>query len=58
VNSAKTYILLLLAATTLGGAMLAWRQYGELVELRAANMNRDDTRRLAEAALGTGEAQP
>ena len=41
-NSAKTYVILLLAATTLGGAMLAWRQYGELVELRAANMNRDE----------------
>lgn len=41
-NSAKTYVILLLAATTIGGAVLAWRQYGELVELRAANLNRDE----------------
>jgi hypothetical protein len=33
---------LLLTATTLGGAALAWRQYGELVELRASAMNRDE----------------
>ena len=41
-NSPRTYVVLLLAATTLGGALLAWRQYGELVELRAAAMNRDE----------------
>lgn len=41
-NSPKTYVILLLAATTIGGAVLAWRQYGELVELRAANLNRDE----------------
>ena len=38
----KTYLILLLAGTTVGGAVLAWRQYGELVELRAAAMNRDE----------------
>jgi hypothetical protein len=42
VKSSKTYVILLLAATTLGGAGLAWRQYGELVELRASAMNRDE----------------
>lgn len=41
-NSARTCAILLLAATTLGGALLAWRQYGELVELRAAAMNTDE----------------
>lgn len=41
-NSPKNYILLLLAATTVGGAVLAWRQYSELVELRAAAMNKDE----------------
>lgn len=41
-NSPKNYLLLLLAATTIGGALLAWRQYGELVELRAAAMNKDE----------------
>ena len=42
VNSPKTYVILLLAVTTLGGALLGWRQYGELVELRASAMNRDE----------------
>jgi hypothetical protein len=42
VRSSKTYLVLLLTATTLGGAVLAWRQYGELVELRASAMNRDE----------------
>jgi hypothetical protein len=42
VTLSKTYIILLLTATTIGGAALAWRQYGELVELRAAAMNRGD----------------
>lgn len=41
-NSPKTYLVILLAATTVGGALLAWRQYGELVELRAAALNRDE----------------
>jgi hypothetical protein len=42
VNTPKTYLILLLALTTVGGAALAWRQYGELVELRASAMNRDE----------------
>lgn len=41
-NTPKTYLILLLALTTVGGAALAWRQYGELVELRASAMNRDE----------------
>ena len=42
VNSPKTYVILFLAATTIGGAILAWQQYGELVELRAAAMNKTE----------------
>jgi hypothetical protein len=42
VKSPKTYIMLLLAGTTVGGAILAWQQYGEIVELRAQAMNRDE----------------
>ena len=38
----QAYLILLLAVTTAGGAILAWRQYGELVELRASAMNRDE----------------
>lgn len=41
-KSPKTYLIVLLALTTLGGAMLAWQQYSELVELRAAAMHRDE----------------
>ena len=41
-KSPKTVLILFLAATTVGGALLAWRQYGELVELRASAMNRDE----------------
>jgi hypothetical protein len=42
VKSAKTITILVLALTTVGGAMLAWQQYQELVELRAAAMNKDE----------------
>ena len=41
-KSPQAYLLLLLAGTTVGGAILAWKQYGELVELRASAMNRDE----------------
>lgn len=41
-KSSKNVIILLLALTTVGGALLAWRQYTELVELRAVAMNRDE----------------
>jgi hypothetical protein len=42
VNSPKNYLILLLAVTTIGGALLAWRQYTDLTELRAAAMNKDE----------------
>jgi hypothetical protein len=42
VKSPKTLIILLLALTTIGGAGLAWQQYQELVELRAAAMSKDE----------------
>ena len=38
----QTYVIIVLAATTVGGAIFAWSQYRELVELRAAAMNRDE----------------
>lgn len=41
-KSTQTLLVALFALTTLGGAGLAWQQYGELVELRAAAMNRDE----------------
>ncbi len=41
-NSPKTIVILVLALTTVGGAALAYRQYQELVELRAAAMNKDE----------------
>jgi hypothetical protein len=44
VSSPRNLLLGFLALTTVGGAFLAWMQYGELVELRAAAMNRDERR--------------
>lgn len=41
-KSPKTYLIVLLALTTIGGAILCWQQYAELVELRAAAMNKDE----------------
>lgn len=41
-KSPQAYLILLLAGTTVGGAILAWRQYGELVELRGSALNRDE----------------
>lgn len=41
-KSPKTLVILLLALTTIGGAGLAWQQYAELVELRAAALSKDD----------------
>jgi hypothetical protein len=46
----KTYLIALLALTTVGGSMLAWQQYGELVELRAAAMNKDERADLQKRA--------
>jgi hypothetical protein len=42
VNTPKNYLILLLLLTTAGGATLAWRQYLELVQLRAANLKTDE----------------
>lgn len=41
-NTPKNYLLLLLVLTTLGGGTLAWRQYQELVALRASALNNDE----------------
>lgn len=41
-KSPQTLLVALFALTTLGGGVLAWQQYGELVELRASAMNRDE----------------
>ncbi|MDO8542720.1 MAG: hypothetical protein Q7S40_19945 [Opitutaceae bacterium] len=41
-KSPKNLLLALLALTIVGGALLAWRQYAELVELRAIAMNREE----------------
>lgn len=41
-RSSRNALILILVATTIGGAALAWRQYGELVELRAVAMNREE----------------
>lgn len=41
-KSPKTFLILFLALTTFGGAALAWRQYAELVELRAIAMNHEE----------------
>ena len=45
-NSAKTWLIVLFALTTLGGAIFAWKQNGELAELRAAAMNRTERAEL------------
>jgi hypothetical protein len=42
VKSLRTWLLVFFAATTLGGALIAWRQYNELVELRAQALTRDE----------------
>jgi len=42
VHSPKNYLILLLALTTAGGAALAWRQYQELVQLRASSLGNDE----------------
>jgi hypothetical protein len=42
VNTPKNYLILFLALTTLGCGALAWRQYQELVALRASALNNDE----------------
>ena len=49
-KSPKNYLIALLALTTVGGSILAWQQYGELVELRAAAMNKDERADLQKRA--------
>lgn len=60
-KSPKTYALLILALTTLGGAGLAWQQYLELVEFRAAALSKDDRagleKRLADLEKRNRELQ-
>jgi hypothetical protein len=46
VNYLKNSVLVVLALTTIGGAALAWRQYQELVELRAAALNANERSEL------------
>ena len=41
-NSSKTYLLVILAFTTLGGAAFAWKQYQELIQLRAAALGTEE----------------
>jgi hypothetical protein len=50
VHSPKTYLIALLALTTIGGAVLSWQQYAELVELRAAAMNKAERADLQKRA--------
>ncbi|MEI6051237.1 MAG: hypothetical protein WCQ44_00920, partial [Opitutaceae bacterium] len=41
-KSSKTYLLVILACTTIGGAAYAWKQYQELIQLRAAALGTDE----------------
>ncbi len=41
-RSTRNIAIFVLALTTVGGAVLAWQQYLELVELRTAAMNKDE----------------
>ncbi len=41
-KSSKTYILVILACVTLSTAALAWKQYQELIQLRAAALGADE----------------
>lgn len=45
-KSASSYLVLLLALTTVGGAVFSWKQYQELVALRAAALSPDDRANL------------
>ncbi len=42
VKSSKTYLLVILTCVTLGTAALAWKQYQELIQLRAASLGADE----------------
>lgn len=41
-KSSKNYLLVILACTTIGGAAYAWKQYQELIQLRAAALGTDE----------------
>lgn len=41
-KSSRTYLLVILACTTIGGAAYAWKQYQELIQLRAAALGTDE----------------
>ncbi|HVS52077.1 MAG TPA: hypothetical protein VHD62_06945 [Opitutaceae bacterium] len=41
-KSPKTYLVVVLALTTIGGAVLAWRQYQDLAELRAVALDKNE----------------
>lgn len=41
-KSSKNYLLVILACTTIGGAAYAWKQYQELIQLRAAALGDDE----------------
>jgi len=49
-KSPQTYLIAFLALTTIGGSILAWQQYGELVALRTAAMNPDERADLQKRA--------
>ncbi|MBC7365723.1 MAG: hypothetical protein H7343_02740 [Undibacterium sp.] len=41
-KNSQTYLLVILACTTLGGAAFAWKQHQELIVLRAASLGADE----------------
>lgn len=41
-KSSKTYLVVILLCTTVGGAAFAWKQYQELIQLRAAALGTDE----------------
>lgn len=41
-SSSKNYLIALLALTTVGGALLAWRQHREIEDLRSAAVNKEE----------------
>jgi len=56
VKPSKNSLLFLLALTTMGGALLAWRQYQELIELRAAALKKDERADLQKQIWALGKA--
>ncbi|HEY1109733.1 MAG TPA: hypothetical protein VGE76_13890 [Opitutaceae bacterium] len=60
-NATKNTLIAVLALATVGGAVLAWKQYGELVELRASALDRtareDFQKRIADLEKQNRELQ-